>query len=89
MGCAVDVHWLGPTPDAAAVVRALARAFGDAILLGMGTLTNPAQAAEALDAGARYLVSPITDEALGRAMVATGLRELRGGGLGRSPGSCS
>jgi 2-dehydro-3-deoxyphosphogluconate aldolase/(4S)-4-hydroxy-2-oxoglutarate aldolase len=61
------------TPDAAAVVRALARAFGETILLGMGTLTNPAQAAEALNAGARYLVSPITDEALGRAMVATGL----------------
>lgn len=61
------------TPDAAAVVRALDRAFGDTILLGMGTLTDPAQAAEARDAGARYLVSPITDEALGRAMVATGL----------------
>lgn len=61
------------TPDAAAVVRALDRAFGDSILLGMGTLTDPAQAAEALDAGARYLVSPVTDEALGRAMVATGL----------------
>ena len=61
------------TPDAAAVVRALDRAFGDSILLGMGTLTDPAQAVEALDAGARYLVSPVTDEALGRAMVATGL----------------
>lgn len=61
------------TPNAAAVVRALDRAFGDVILLGMGTLTDPAQAAEAQDAGARYLVSPITDEALARAMVATGL----------------
>jgi 2-dehydro-3-deoxyphosphogluconate aldolase/(4S)-4-hydroxy-2-oxoglutarate aldolase len=61
------------TPGAAEVVQELARTFGDAILLGMGTLTNPAQAAEALNAGARYLVSPITDEALGRAMVATGL----------------
>ena len=61
------------TPNAAEVVRALDRAFGESILLGMGTLTDPAQAAEAQDAGARYLVSPITDEALGRAMVATGL----------------
>ncbi len=61
------------TPNAAEVVRALDRAFGEAILLGMGTLTNPAQAAEALDAGARYLVSPITDDALAVAMVATGL----------------
>ena len=61
------------TPNATAVVRALDRALGDAIVLGMGTLTDPAQAAEAQDAGARYLVSPITDETLGRAMVATGL----------------
>lgn len=61
------------TPNAAEVVRALDRQFGDLILLGMGTLTGPAQAAEAQDAGARYLVSPITDEALGAAMVATGL----------------
>lgn len=61
------------TPNAAEVVGHLDRAFGDAILLGMGTLTNPAQADEARSAGARYLVSPITDETLGRAMVATGL----------------
>lgn len=61
------------TPNAPEVVRQLNQGFGEAILLGMGTLTDPAQAAEALAAGARYLVSPITDEALGRAMVATGL----------------
>ena len=61
------------TPKAAEVVRALDRLFGDIILLGMGTLTDPAQAVEAQDAGAQYLVSPITDETLGRAMVATGL----------------
>jgi 2-dehydro-3-deoxyphosphogluconate aldolase/(4S)-4-hydroxy-2-oxoglutarate aldolase len=61
------------TPNAAGVVRSLDRAFGELILLGMGTLTEPAQAAEARDAGARYLVSPVTDETLGRAMVATGL----------------
>ena len=61
------------TPNAADVVCALDRTFGDLILLGMGTLTDPAQAAEARDAGARYLVSPITDEVLAAAMVATGL----------------
>ena len=61
------------TPNAVEVVRSLDRQFGDVILLGMGTLTDPAQATEARDAGARYLVSPITDEKLGRAMVATGL----------------
>jgi len=61
------------TPDADAVVHALDARFGEQILLGMGTLTRPEQAEEALAAGARYLVSPITDETLGRAMVATGL----------------
>ncbi len=61
------------TPNATEVVRTLDKSFGDLILLGMGTLTDPAQAAEAHQAGARYLVSPITDEALSRAMVATGL----------------
>lgn len=72
-GGVIGIEITYTTPDAAAVVRALDRAFGDSILLGMGTLTDPAQAVEALDAGARYLVSPVTDEALGRAMVATGL----------------
>uniref|UniRef100_UPI0035B31FC6 bifunctional 4-hydroxy-2-oxoglutarate aldolase/2-dehydro-3-deoxy-phosphogluconate aldolase n=1 Tax=Promineifilum sp. TaxID=2664178 RepID=UPI0035B31FC6 len=66
------------TPNAPDVVRALDRAMGDSILLGMGTLTDPAQAVEAQEAGARYLVSPITDEALGRAMVATGLPVMMG-----------
>ena len=69
--CGIEITYT--TPNATEVVRALDRTFGDAIVLGMGTLTDPAQAAEAQDAGARYLVSPITDEALGRAMVSTGL----------------
>jgi 2-dehydro-3-deoxyphosphogluconate aldolase/(4S)-4-hydroxy-2-oxoglutarate aldolase len=61
------------TPDAAAVVRALDERFGQDILLGMGTLTEPEQAAEAQDAGARFLVSPHTEPELARAMTATGL----------------
>lgn len=61
------------TPNAAEVVAALARAHGDAIVLGMGTLLEPFQAEEALVAGARFLVSPHTDPALAQAMAATGL----------------
>jgi 2-dehydro-3-deoxyphosphogluconate aldolase/(4S)-4-hydroxy-2-oxoglutarate aldolase len=61
------------TPRAAEVARTLDRKFGEEIVLGMGTLTEPAQAAEARDAGARFLVSPICDEALAAAMVGTGL----------------
>jgi 2-dehydro-3-deoxyphosphogluconate aldolase/(4S)-4-hydroxy-2-oxoglutarate aldolase len=61
------------TPNAAEVVRALDARFGDEILLGMGTLTRPEQAAEAADAGARFLVSPVCTRKLGRSMVASGL----------------
>jgi 2-dehydro-3-deoxyphosphogluconate aldolase/(4S)-4-hydroxy-2-oxoglutarate aldolase len=61
------------TPKAAEVVRTLDRKFGEQIVLGMGTLTNPAQVAEAQEAGARYLVSPICEPDLGRAMVGSKL----------------
>ncbi|MFW6042710.1 MAG: bifunctional 4-hydroxy-2-oxoglutarate aldolase/2-dehydro-3-deoxy-phosphogluconate aldolase, partial [Chloroflexota bacterium] len=61
------------TPDALGVVRALDERFGHDILLGMGTLTRPEQAEEAVAAGARYLVSPMVDDDLTRAMVNTEL----------------
>lgn len=61
------------TPNAPQVVKELDRKFGEQIVLGMGTLTEPEQATEAQDAGARFLVSPICTVELGEAMVATGL----------------
>ena len=61
------------TPRAAEVVATLDRTYGDRIVLGMGTLIEPAQAAEAQAAGARYLVSPHCEPALAQAMLATGL----------------
>ena len=66
------------TPNAAEVVRALDGKYGDAILLGMGTLTLPEHAASAKEAGARYIVSPHCEERLGVAMVATGLAVMIG-----------
>ena len=66
------------TPNAAEVVRDLERRFGEEIVLGMGTLTQPAQASEARAAGARFLVSPHTEAALAQAMVATGLPVMMG-----------
>ncbi|MFZ1398087.1 MAG: hypothetical protein WAS33_14380, partial [Candidatus Promineifilaceae bacterium] len=42
------------TPNAAEVVAALAQRFGDEIVLGMGTLIQPAQADEAAQAGAQF-----------------------------------
>ena len=61
------------TPNAPLVVKELDRQFGEQIVLGMGTLTEPEQAEEAQQAGARFLVSPICTAELGAAMVATGL----------------
>lgn len=61
------------TPQAASVVRRLDRQYGEDIVLGMGTLTEPAQASQAHQAGARFLVSPICETSLAAAMVATGL----------------
>jgi 2-dehydro-3-deoxyphosphogluconate aldolase / (4S)-4-hydroxy-2-oxoglutarate aldolase len=61
------------TPKAAEVVRQLEKQFGDQIVLGMGTLTAPAQVEEALDAGARFLVSPMNESMLAKAMIASGV----------------
>lgn len=61
------------TPNALEVVKSLDRRFGDQILLGMGTLTKPEQAAAAKEAGARFLVSPHYEKSLAGAMKETGL----------------
>jgi 2-dehydro-3-deoxyphosphogluconate aldolase/(4S)-4-hydroxy-2-oxoglutarate aldolase len=66
------------TPNAEAVVAALARRFGDDVLLGMGTLTDPAQAAAAQAAGAQFLVSPVCEPELIMAMTGTGLATMAG-----------
>ena len=52
------------TPDAADAIAEAARRHGDAIYLGAGTVLTAAQAHEAVEAGATFLVSPGTDEAV-------------------------
>ena len=66
------------TPDAEAVVSRLDKRYGDKILLGMGTVTSPKQAASAEQAGAKFLVSPICETELVKAMVASGLAVMAG-----------
>lgn len=61
------------TPNAAGVVKLLDQTFGEKIVLGMGTLTSPAQVDEALGVGAKFLVSPVVEPVLGKAMVASGV----------------
>jgi 2-dehydro-3-deoxyphosphogluconate aldolase/(4S)-4-hydroxy-2-oxoglutarate aldolase len=66
------------TPQAEEVVRTLTGKFGSSILLGMGTLTKPEQALSAKEAGATFLVSPICETNLLKAMTASGLMTMAG-----------
>lgn len=66
------------TPNAAEVTRHLDTKYGSAIVLGMGTLTEPEQVVEAREAGARFIVSPICTQDLGKAMVSSGLAVMIG-----------
>ena len=47
-------------PDALRAMREVRAKLGDKILLGAGTILNAAQCDAALDAGAQFVVSPIT-----------------------------
>jgi len=48
------------TPNALAVISAVARKFGDDILIGVGTVTDPETARAAVSAGAEFIVTPVT-----------------------------
>ncbi|CAN5613916.1 bifunctional 4-hydroxy-2-oxoglutarate aldolase/2-dehydro-3-deoxy-phosphogluconate aldolase [soil metagenome] len=60
------------TPDAAGVIREVARRHGAGVSLGAGTINNADQAAEAAEAGAQFLVSPGSVPHVAAAMLATG-----------------
>lgn len=66
------------TPDVPAVLAAIARRYGRQVILGAGTLRAPAQAAEAVAAGAEFLVAPGLDDDLVGAMLATGALTMAG-----------
>lgn len=53
-------------PDAAASIRDAIRILPPEVIVGAGTVLTVEQAREALDAGARFLVSPVGDEWLVR-----------------------
>ena len=46
------------TPNALAVITAVAQKFGDQILIGVGTVTDPVTARAAVAAGAEFIVTP-------------------------------
>src|SRR6185312_3653784 len=61
------------TPDAPAAIREARQRHGDAVYLGAGTVLTEDHAAEAVAAGAEFLVSPGTDPMLTRTMISTGM----------------
>jgi len=74
--CGIEITY--STPNAEQVVARLAQKHGDAILLGMGTLTEPGQVERAKSVGAKFLVSPICEPELVKAMAASGLVSMAG-----------
>jgi 2-dehydro-3-deoxyphosphogluconate aldolase/(4S)-4-hydroxy-2-oxoglutarate aldolase len=52
------------TPGALEGIRAASDRLGDRCLIGVGSVLNPQMAREAMDAGARYVISPIFDPAI-------------------------
>lgn len=66
------------TPDAPRAIRELVDRFGDAALVGAGTVVTAEHARLAADAGARFLVSPGTTAELTASMKDTGLAVMTG-----------
>jgi 2-dehydro-3-deoxyphosphogluconate aldolase/(4S)-4-hydroxy-2-oxoglutarate aldolase len=66
------------TPEAPRVIRELSERFGDAAVVGAGTVVTAEQAGLAADAGARFLVSPGTTAELTASMKDTGLAVMTG-----------
>ena len=63
IGC-FEITLNEPEADALASIAALARRFAGRLVIGAGTVLSIPAAQRALDAGATFLVSPHTDEAL-------------------------
>lgn len=52
------------TPKAIAGIELLADKLGDKAIIGVGTIIDPGTAADAMRAGAQFVVSPITDKSI-------------------------
>lgn len=67
------------TPGVFQELPRLQERFGDTAEFGVGTITTFAEAVRALEAGAKYLVTPLTNPAIIAAAVASGVAVYPGG----------
>lgn len=74
--CIVEVPLNSPAPLES--ISVLSRSFGDRILIGAGTLTDPSQVSEVAGCGGRLIVTPHADTAIVRAAKAAGLIAIPG-----------
>lgn len=65
-------------PDALAVIERMAKRLGDDVLLGVGSVLDSYTARRAVDAGARYVVSPVFQADVVEAAHAAGVPALPG-----------
>jgi len=77
-GGVIGIEITFTTPNALSVIEALSIKYADRIILGVGTVTEETQAADAKNAGAMFVVSPHTEERLLNSMVKTGLPAMSG-----------
>jgi 2-dehydro-3-deoxyphosphogluconate aldolase / (4S)-4-hydroxy-2-oxoglutarate aldolase len=66
------------SPGAVDMIRAISQALGERALIGAGTVLDAATAQAALDAGARFLVSPHVDADLVRSFASRGVAWIPG-----------
>ncbi|WP_428388851.1 bifunctional 4-hydroxy-2-oxoglutarate aldolase/2-dehydro-3-deoxy-phosphogluconate aldolase [Mucisphaera sp.] len=66
------------TPNAIEVIRGLSAQRGDELFIGVGSVTDGATASAAVEAGAKYVVSPVFDEDVVRAAHAGGAAAMPG-----------
>ena len=67
------------SPGAVDMLRAIGSAFGSRVLLGAGTVLDQSQAEQALECGARFVVSPHTDPTLVSGLARRGVPCIPGG----------
>ncbi len=78
-GGVLSVELTLSTPGVVEELPALLERFGDTVEFGVGTVTTPDEVEAVVDAGAAYIVTPITVPAIIRSAVARGVPVYPGG----------